>query len=121
MEGFAKLRMLLGQPPSEEVWLRLMGTFAQWSKEATLQIALDYAKAHLKSWPDELRTAIIPKENQHSGWKLAKILTGHIHQLSLKNLSIVLLNLHNLLKRYSNYYPKFLLCKNSHFAKTLLF
>ncbi|MBD2199072.1 MULTISPECIES: leucine-rich repeat domain-containing protein [Calothrix] len=52
-----QLQNLLSQEPTKETWEQLIEFLDNWSDEASLSTALDYAEQQLDEWPDYLRAA----------------------------------------------------------------
>ena len=60
---FAKLRELLVKPNSKS-WSRIIGLFLEWEiGDETLELALDYAKQHLDTWPDSIHLDMVMDED----------------------------------------------------------
>ena len=76
-QRFAKLREYLVKP-SEEHWTALLALLKDWEGKEDFEVAVDYAREHLNSWPDELRLfyreyeEFLALEEEHYQLKLIK-------------------------------------------------
>ena len=55
-ERFVRLRSLLALWPQAMVWQQICALFRAWPESAEKDAAIEYADAHLSSWPHHLRT-----------------------------------------------------------------
>ncbi|HAA54912.1 MAG TPA: hypothetical protein DCE42_09150 [Myxococcales bacterium] len=54
----ATLRDLVSQPPSQDLWWDIVELFDTWEESDALSVGVEYANAHMASWPDRWR--IVP-------------------------------------------------------------
>lgn len=60
-DPLTQLRGLLGQKPSSWGFTKMLALFEEWQDKDEQELGLQYAEAHLRSWPDALRIGAVER------------------------------------------------------------